>query len=247
MTEEMINIPRSIYEAEKKMRFFGNDSHKKGKFNIFIGISISNKRITKKMIKNYLNWALQNTKKYVAFVIADELNIVNYRILDKYSSGKAINRAKKVGDKLESMIKSVVEEMNESERERIRVFRWKQIKEDPHYTRVHNFLKKVYINDSEFKSAILYFIKKYMRKRGKIIKDEGNIDKLATYIIGELPTLFDGIMVDGIHYNLCIYPTFFASGMSQFVMDVHEEELDIGRKIKKLLKGKAVLVEAWLD
>jgi len=35
--------------------------------------------------------------------------------------------------------------------------------------------------------------------------------------------------------------------MSQFVMDMHAKELDIGKKLKKLIKNKAVLVEAWLD
>ena len=86
-----------------------------------------------------------------------------------------------------------------------------------------------------------------MRKKGRIIEDKSKIDKLASYILGELPTLIQGVTLDKVHYGLCMYPTYFDSGMSQFVMDMHNKELNIGRKLKGLIRKKAVLVEAWLD
>lgn len=240
----MITIPRSVYEAERKMRFFGVDSHEK-KHNIFIGISISNKKITADMALNYLKWAVRNTKEKVAVVIADELNIVNYEIFDKYSRGKAENRAKRIGDDFEELFRAQIEKM--PEKDKIQIFRWDKVKENPRYQQVRQFLAEQYESDTAFKSAVLYFVKKYMRKKGKIITEDSQIGALATYIIGELPTLLEGVDLDGDHYGLCIYPTYFASGMSQFVMDMHAEELDIGVKLTKLLKEKAVLVEAWLD
>jgi len=249
MKEEMITIPRDVYESERKMRFFGansEDVHKK-KYNIFIGISISNKKITPEMALNYLKWAVRNTKEKVAVIIADELNIVNYEIFDKYSKGKAENRAKKVGGYFEEMFKAAIKKLPTNEQNKVKIFRWEQIKSDKHYTKVRNLLNKEYKKDLEFKSAVLYFVKKYMRKKGKIIEDESKVDKLATYILGELPTLFEGVRVGGNLYKLCIYPTYFSSGMGQFVIDIHEEELDIGKKLKKLIRRKAVLIEAWLD
>ena len=86
-----------------------------------------------------------------------------------------------------------------------------------------------------------------MRKKGRIIEDSRKIDKLARYIIGELPTLLEGVKIEGKQYKLCIYPTYFASGMGQFVMDIHAKELKVGKDIKRLIKNKAILVEAWLD
>jgi|GEM_PF-408668 len=250
MKEELITIPKSIYEAEKKMRFFGENSGEvyKKQFNIFIGISISNKKITSKMALNYLKWAIRNTKKKVAVVIADELNIINYKIFDKYSKGKAENRAKRIGDFFEKMFKNAIQQLDEKDRAKVKIYKWKKIRQNNHYLKIRKFLEKQYNQDLEFKSAVLYFIKKYMRKKGnKIISDKNKVNKLATYILGELPTLLEGINVEQTYYGLCIYPTYFASGMSQFVMDMHAKELDIGKKLKKLIKNKAVLVEAWLD
>ena len=245
----MITIPKSMYEAESQMRFFGAGSEKvhKKKFNIFIGISITNKKLTPEMALNYLKWAVRNTKSTVAVVIADELNIVNYEIFDKYSSGKAINRAKKVGDQFQKMFQDAKDKLSTSYQKKIRIIRWAQIKNNKPYQKVQEFLKDQYDKDPVFRSAVLYFVKKFMRKKGKVIEDGKKVDKLATYILGELPTLLQGIYLNSTHYNLCIYPTYFASGMSQFVMDIHAEELDIGKKLKNILKGKAILIEAWLD
>lgn len=247
--DDFITIPRYVYETERKMRFFGTDAQTvyDNKFNIFIGISISNKKITADMAYNYLKWAVRNAKEKVAVVIADELNTVNYRVFDKYSPGKAENRAQRVGDKFEKLFMNAIKKLKAEDQKKVRVYRWEDIRSSQQYNKVHTFLVNQYPQDLEFQSAVLYFVKKYMRKKGKIIEEKEKIDELATYILGELPTLFEGIWLDGIHYSLCIYPTYFASGMSQFVMDVHADELDIAKELKQLLKSKAALVEAWLD
>jgi tRNA-dependent cyclodipeptide synthase len=249
MDKEMITIPKDVYESERKMRFFGanaEDVYKK-KYNIFIGISISNKKITSEIASNYLKWAVKNTKEKVAIVIADDLNIVNYELLDNYTNSKARKRAERVGGEFEKLFDGAREKLSEIDRKKINIFRWKEIRENKHYEDVRKFLEEQYSKDQEFKSAVRYFIGKYMRKKGKVISDDEKVDRLASYILGELPTLLEGVKVDGTHYKLCIYPTYFASGMSQFVMDIHAEELEIGKKLKKILKDKAVLVEAWLD
>ena len=109
----MVAVPKGVYESERKMRSFGTnfDEVYKKKFNIFIGISISNKKITPEMAYNYLKWAVRNTKEKVAVIIADELNIVNYKILDNYSKGKAEKRSKRVGDEFEAMFKTAIEKL----------------------------------------------------------------------------------------------------------------------------------------
>ncbi len=247
--EPLITIPRSVYESERKMRFFGanaEDVYKK-KFNIFIGISISNKKITPRMALNYLKWAVRNTKEKVAVIIADELNIVNYKILDKYGLEKSKKRAQKVGDKFEKLFRGAIRKLSPKDREKVHIYRWKEVRVNEHYQKVRNFLSDEFMKDSEFKSAVLYFVSKYMRKKGRIVTDKRKVDELARYILGELPTLLEGIEIDRTYYRLCIYPTYFASGMSQFVMDMHARELHIGKSLKKILRTRAVLVESWLD
>lgn len=231
------------------MRFFGEsaDEFYKKKYNIFIGISISNKKITSEMALNYLRWAVENTKEKVAVIIADELNVVNYEILDKYSRSKSEKRAQVVGEQFEKLFENAKEKLDSTGKNKVKIYRWKEVKNNFQYQKVKNFLEKQYNQDAEFKSAVLYFTKKYIEKKGKIITDEDRLDKLSSYIIGELPTLLEGIDVNETHYRLCIYPTYSDSSMSEFAMNLHEQKLKIGRELKRLLKSKAVLVEAWLN
>lgn len=249
MDKEFISIPKDVWESERKMRFFGTDAEEiyKKKYNIFIGTSISNKKLTQDMALNYLKWAVRNAKEKVAVIIADKLNIVNYEILDKYSKNKSEKRAKKVGDEFEEMFKVAMEKLLERDRSKVLIYRWEEVEKSENYIKIKNFLEEQFKKDNEFRSAVLYFVRKYMRKKGRIVEDKNKVDELASYIIGELPTLIQGITLDKIHYGLCIYPTYFASGMSQFVMDMHNKELNIGKNLSGMIKKRAVLVEAWLD
>jgi len=245
----MISIPKDVWESERKMRFFGADAEEvyKRKYNIFIGISISNKKITPEMALNYLKWAVRNTKEKVAVIIADKLNIVNYEILDSYGKSKSEKRAKDAGEEFTDLFKDATEKLPEEDKKKVLIYRWDKIENSEGYSNIKSFLEEQYKTDSEFKSAVLYFIGKYMRKKGRLIEDKNKVNKLSSYILGELPTLLQGITLDKTHYGLCIYPTYFASGMSQFVMDMHNNELHIGKRLKGLIGKKAVLVEAWLD
>ncbi len=247
--EEMITISKKVYEAERKMRFFGADPKEiyGKKFNIFIGISITNKKLTSKMAYNYLEWALRNTKEKVAVVIADDLNIVNHEVLDGYSKDKSIRKARQVGDEFVKLFKREALKFSKSEQAKIKIYRWKDVALDSEFLKLRNFVDAEYGRDSELRSAFLYFIRKFIRKKGRSVIDSRKLDLLASYIFGELPTLLQGIRVDGVGYNLCLYPTYFESGMSQFIFDIHNEELGFGKRVKKLLKRKACLVEAWLD
>lgn len=248
--EEMITIPKKVYEAERKMRFFGVDATEvyDKKFNIFIGISITNKKLNSKMAYNYLEWALRNTKDSVAVVIADDLNIINYEVLDGYSQGKAVRKAEKVGGEFKELFRKEILKFSEEEQKKIKIYLWEDVCKDEDFVKLRDFINIEYGKDSELRSAFLYFIRKFVRKKkGEVIEDPRKLDVLASYIFGELPTLLQGIKLDGAWFDLCLYPTYFESGMSQFVLNIHNEELSFGSKVKSLLKRESALVEAWLD
>jgi len=251
MKEKTITLPEWDYEIERKMRFFGATSEQisKKKYNIFIGVSISNKKLDEDMAYNYLKWSVKNTKAKVVVIIADYLDIVNYEIFSSYSSGKSQKRVEKEGEDFKKIFRGASSKLSKQDQKKINIYKWGDVKKSKHYQEVYNYLLKSYQKMPEFKSAVLFFVKKYVRKRGKlkILENQKKLDKLATYILGELPTLLQGIYLNGIHYDLCIYPTYFASGMSQFVMDIWENELEISKELIDKLKGKAVLVEIWLD
>jgi len=251
MREEIITLPKWDYEIERKMRIFGATSQQisKKKYNIFIGVSISNKKLDEKMAYDYLKWSVKNTKEKVAVIIADELDIVNYEIFSSYSSGKSRKRAEKEGEDFKKIFERATNRLLNKDKSKVKIYRWSDVKKSEHYQEIYKHLLKSYQEIPEFKSAVLFFVKKYVRKRGKlkILESQEKLDKLAMYILGELPTLLQGIYLNEIHYNLCIYPTYFASGMSQFVTDIWDGELNISKELVKKLKGKAVLVEIWLD
>ncbi|MBR9701305.1 tRNA-dependent cyclodipeptide synthase [Candidatus Pacearchaeota archaeon] len=251
MSEATITLPKWDYEIERKMRVFGTTSEEisKKKHNIFIGVSISNKKLDEKMAYDYLRWSVKNTKEKVAVVIADELDIVNYEIFSSYSSGKARKRAEREGEKFKGIFERAIKKLSEKDQDKVIIYKWSDVKRSKNYDGLREFVTKSYEEYPEFKSGVLFFVKKYIRKRGKlkILENKEKIDRLATYLFGELPTLLQGIYLDGIHYDICIYPTYFASGMSQFVTDLLAGELDISKPLASKLKGKAALVEVWLD
>ncbi len=174
MNEEMVTLPKRVYESEKKMRFFGTDYTEvyQKKFDIFIGISISNKKITPEIALNYVQWAVNNTKRKVAVIIADELNIVNYEIFDGYSSGKAKNRAKKVGEVFNRIFSKAIKKLPMKDQSKITIHHWPEVRANKNYMQIREFLEDRYYEDLEFKSAILYFVRKYMMKKRKIITNQ---------------------------------------------------------------------------
>lgn len=231
-----------------KTTFFGlngKDLNSK-KYDIFIGVSI-NKKLTFAMAKDYLEWALKNTNNKVAVVIADELNIINYQIYDKYSLGKSINRARKVGDSFEHLFNRVIAEFSPQDQKKINIYRWNDIKNSFGYLKIKKLLSEEYESNPKFASLILHFVKKYRDRKGKLTKDTSKLGELSEYLLGELPTLLQGIYLEGIYYGLCLYSTYSSSGMSDFVMKIHDGELQVSKQLKSALRRKAVLVESWLD
>lgn len=66
---------------------------------------------------------------------------------------------------------------------------------------------------------MLHFVDKYIELRNVKVANKDK-DKLASYIISELPTLLGGLLWNDTLYNLILYPTYVTSGMSQFVLDI---------------------------
>ena len=201
------------------------------------------------MALDYLRWSVKNTKEKVAVIIADELDIVNFEVFSSYSFNKSRKRAERERERFRKIFERARSKLPKEDQNKVRIYKWKEVRESKYYEEIYKYLLESYKQMSEFRSGVLFFVKKYVRRRRKlkVLRDQKKLDKLATYILGELPTLLQGIYLDGVHYDLCIYPTYFASGMSQFVTDIFERELDISKELLGKLKRRAYLVEVWLD
>jgi len=222
-----------------KLKIFNGNQEEIKENNIFIGISIGIKPLTKELAKEYIEWALKNTKDKVAILIADEISKINYQVFSSYNENKSMNRALREGDKYVSLFEEIIAELPTKDQEKVQILRWKAIV-NPEYLEQLSTLQQEFKNNSEFKEKILYFIDKYTERREKNITSEQK-EFLADYILHELPTLFDGIEHNGLQYKVLLYPTFVHSGMSEFVTLISAEFKD-----KLSLKGKTILVEAYI-
>lgn len=231
---------------EKKFFNATKEIVEKKENNIFIGISLGVlKPLTEDMAKGYLDWALKNTKGKVAILIADEISKFNYRIFSSYSENKAQKRAKREGNKYFEFFKKLIKKFPQSEQDKIRIIRWKDIF-DKKKEFLKEYLRKEYFKDENFKNKIRFFIKEYSKKRGKILTEE-QLNYLSQYILYELPTLFEGIEFQKEKYLTLLYPTFESSGLSELVIKIEKGELFPNLKEKLNLSEKAILVETYIS
>lgn len=214
------------------------------KYNIFIGVSLGVlKPMTEELAKDYISWALKNTKEKVVILIADEIAKFNYKIFSKYSTGKSQRRAIREGDEYIDFFKEVLKEFSKEEQENVEILRWKDIW-DERKEKIRQILEQEYMSNKKFKEKVLFFIKKYAEKRGKGLKQE-KLGYLSQYILYELPTLLDGIQYDKTDYRLLLYPTFEQSGMSDFATKLENGKIFPNLKKKLNLAEKTIMVEVY--
>lgn len=219
------------------------DEIKSRKFNIFIGISIGIKPLDEEMAKDYIRWALENTKDDVVILIADDIAKYNYRIFSSYSEEKSLKRARREGDEHITLFKEVISNLGADNR--VRILRWKQIF-DKKLSLLTDELKKEFDANIDFQKEILKFVNDYTKRRGKALTKEKR-KYLANYILYELPTIFNGIEYSGNKYDLLFYPTFKKSGMGDFVMDIRNSKLFPKLREKLKLKKSMAIVECFVN
>jgi len=215
-------------------------------YNIFIGISLGVlKPLTKEVAREYIGWALKNTKNKVVILIADEIAKFNYKIFSSYSEGKSEQRAIREGDKYIDFFREIVKEFSAEEQKKILILRWNDVWNERN-EKIRKFLEEEYESNKEFKDNVQFFIKKYADKREKEL-DEEKLNYLSQYILYELPTLLDGIEYKNEKYRLLLYPTFESSGMSEVVTKIENGKIFPSLKKELNLAEKTVMVETYLE
>jgi len=180
---------------------------KEKEFNIFIPISLGNKWFTKENIRDYIVWALENTKDDVLVLVADGLHAINIEVRNKYSPEKAMSRALRIGDEKINAIKKVVNSLPKKEqRYHTRVIRWKDVNTTTHYKTIRDIIYEEYEKNPDFKKVIFNITKKNINKPGGRTFYPEEIEKLSKYVLDELPFLLKGIKYLTTTYNLHLYP-----------------------------------------
>lgn len=207
---------------------------KSKKFNIFIGVSLGNKYFNKEHLREYLLWALENTKERAAFLIPDKIHAVNYEVNKKYSKEKAERIAFKLGEKIRIMIESIIEELEPKNRSLIKILKWQDI-ETEEYSSMQKVIQKSFSENEKFKKIIIEIVRENIKLEQL---NDGDYEKLANYPLNELPMLISGIEYEKVRYDLLPYPGI--SKIDELILDLQKgvsfpkitEELNIKNKLR---------------
>lgn len=209
----------------EKIKIFGatKEEVELKKFNIFIGISLGNKLLTRELAENCLKWSLSHTKEKVAVLIADEIDEINWKVfngLDKIKAReKVASKAQNFVDMF-SWVVNVLDSKNPDQniREKVNILLWDDIK-TVWLKKSIEVVTEEFRTDFLFRDRVLSFVNKYCSLRKKTVSDTDK-NLLAGYILAELPTLIGGIEFKAIRYDMLLYPTYIESGLSQFALDI---------------------------
>jgi len=209
---------------------------------------LGNKLLTPELAKKYVKWAHNNTKDNVVVLIADDIDVINWMVFRGLSREEAEHKVRQKGYGMKGLFDKAIRELAKEENDpthiaKVHIIFWNDIR-NKGYDHLKEILTEEYKTNKEFREQILYFVNKYVELRESKVSDEDR-DKLAGYIISELPTLLGGIFWNNTLYNLILYPTYVDGGMSQFVLDIRGGKYFDASKL--LLRQLCVLVEDYLE
>ncbi len=214
------------------------------KFNIFVGISLGNKYFSQDNIKEYILWALENTKESVLVLIADENHAINYEIFNSYNRERALQLALRRGDETEALIKKIASSLPKDKQSMIQICRWEQAKESQYYKDKIKIVLDEFQENKEFHDFVVNIVRENLSSK---IKDLNifKLEKLSLYVLDELPLLLNGVEFQGRTYDLHPYPGL--SHLDDLLMGLQSGTLFPQLAAKLEIKHMIAVVEAYAD
>jgi tRNA-dependent cyclodipeptide synthase len=178
--------------------------------NIWVGISLGNKYFTKENIEEYIKWALLYTKEKVLVVIADVIHAINLEVIDDRKPESAMTKALKMGDAKFQEIVEIIKNLPKTERDKIRIVRWSEVLENDKYKRNLELIKEEFKNNQEFYNYIIDIVLNGRKDRAEKLASlpKEKLDRLAEYVLSELPHFINGVQGygDDTIYTVLPYP-----------------------------------------
>lgn len=230
-----------VMRIEKHLNATGAEIRDK-KYNIWLGLSLGNKYWTPDHIRAFLEWALAHTKEKVAILIPDKIQAVNYEIKSGYKPQWAMAVARRKEDEVETIVRNILDEENVPA-DKVEIVRWEQI-EDGEYQRIVEILRDEFAKNPVFKKAVIDAVRDVSHLQSLCL-DSSAYERLAKYVIDEMPVLLNGFQVNSVHYDLLPYP-----GLAK--IDYLRDELLNGISFPEITKRlniqtKVGLVEAYAE
>ncbi|MFH1802192.1 MAG: tRNA-dependent cyclodipeptide synthase [archaeon] len=214
------------------------------KNNVWLGVSISLKPYSEELARKYLKTAVQCSRERALVLIADEIASINYRVLGGYSDRKSLEKALERGDSFAERYRKFVGELLPADRCRVEVVRWRDVWEGQQRER-YEVLKEEYFSNPDFRDVVESPVITYLANSARTIKPS-RVDKMADYILRELPSLLEGVEYKGMQYKTMFYPTYGKTSLGRVVEGIQRGELFHGLKEKLGLTGDHVLVDSLI-
>jgi len=217
------------------------------KFNIWIGVSLGNSYFTDKNIKEYIRWAIKNTREDVLVVVADKIRAINYEVLDGKSESRSLKLAKREGDKKMEELRNILDSLPDEVSDMVRLARWRDVNKSKYHNYRLEVIYEEFNKEGDFYDYICSIVKEARPDR---TMDKERVDGLAEYVLREIPVFVNGVkynIKDNLWrtYGLIPYPG--VSKLDELFMGLQNRSmfLDLSNRLK--ITDDIAILEAYVD
>lgn len=215
------------------------------KTNIFIPICLGNKffsvnGVLTKNVRDYLDWAFENTQNKVLFVVVDRIQDTNFFVRNNNRTEKAsIARVLKEGDLLKNSVLKLIASLPKDKQDRVEVIKWEDYQNsDPLWGHITHIVYKEFKNNQDFRNAILDCVKTSVVDRKF---SEENYLRLCDYVLDEFCIAYSGLKYKDLQFGLYIYPV--TDSVLDFIESIKRGEVfsNIREKLPKVITGVIII------
>lgn len=187
---------------------------------------------------------VSNVNESGLVLIADWIYSINLHVLDKRSKEASLRKALRLGDKKQIEVEGIVNSLPSEKANLINIVRWKDLAKDELYKKRVDILVNEFKKKSAFYTRIIEIVRDNFKNSPKHL-ELPDFERLADYILYEMPMFLSGIEIEGITYDALLYPKIG-------LLDVLEKDLQDGIIFPKLtkqleIKSPAAIIEVYVD
>lgn len=214
------------------------------KYNIWFGISLGNKYFSKENIEKYIPWLIDHTKDHLLIVIADTIQAINIEVFDELTKKRAEAIAERKGKQKQIEIEEIINKINTTHQKKINIVCWNAVEEPEEKRQCYKIIKDEFLNNLKFKDFIISIIKDFPKAAQKGCSIE-EYEKLAEYILRELPLYINGAYYNGIRYLLQPYPGL--TKLDDLIVGLQNKTMFPELAERLDIKNKMVILEAYAE
>lgn len=190
-----------------------------GSVNVFVGISLKNKSLDSEKIQNIVQTAERefNATK-ILFLIADQLELINFRIFEEGSD----KTGRKVNSKIVNSLSKLINESLSTSHLPYLIDTWDSI-QNRFYWNTYIEIFHLFCTNQKLRNDLKNIAIQYSKKRSSSISNS-ELHYLSTYLLAELPTLIRGIRHKNQLYDKMIYPSPSQAYIDEIAESIISEE-----------------------